>query len=371
MKMKKILMVAPEGLGQGGVQKLIMDYLEHNKNVTVDIVLFTSEKRHYDEKFVSYGGRIFRFRESSLPKFRFLQRADYYLRGYKIYLFMKKILKENSYDSVYCHNSFESGICLKVAKQSGIKNRVSHHHVVYTKGNFIRNRLNRFYSKLICKNSTSVIFCSDMALNSFKSIYRKPFKNVKVIYNGINLEKFTYVPRISLKNDSIIKIIHVGQYSKNKNQELILRLVAELKLLNKQVHLTLVGFGNEYKSYLLSLSEKLNICNEVTYIDNVSEVSQYLQKNDFFIFPSKREGFGLALIEAQASGLKCFASKTISNKLDLGMVSFFDINSSIENITKQFLALVDNDDLLLDKQKLNKYSFKNYNYLINNQLFKF
>jgi glycosyltransferase involved in cell wall biosynthesis len=42
-----------------------------------------------------------------------------------------------------------------------------------------------------------------------------------------------------------------------------------------------------------------------------SDIPQLLQMMDIFIFPSRYEGLGIALIEAQAAGLQCFISDTI------------------------------------------------------------
>ena len=59
--MKRILLVSCEGLGNGGVQAVIMSIVRNlHKEYLFDILLFTSEKRYYDEEFLTYGGQIFR-----------------------------------------------------------------------------------------------------------------------------------------------------------------------------------------------------------------------------------------------------------------------------------------------------------------------
>ena len=40
---------------------------------------------------------------------------------------------------------------------------------------------------------------------------------------------------------------------------------------------------------------------------------------DVFIFPSKYEGLGIVLIEAQAAGIPCVVSNKIPNEADLGL----------------------------------------------------
>ena len=59
--MKKVLIIAQGGLNRGGIQTVIMNYLRclHN-TYSFDIVVFSKDKRDYDEEFLSYGGQIFR-----------------------------------------------------------------------------------------------------------------------------------------------------------------------------------------------------------------------------------------------------------------------------------------------------------------------
>ena len=50
--MDKVLLVSCEGLGRGGVQSVIMSIVKGLSDKFIfDIVLFTSEKRYYDDEF--------------------------------------------------------------------------------------------------------------------------------------------------------------------------------------------------------------------------------------------------------------------------------------------------------------------------------
>lgn len=48
---------------------------------------------------------------------------------------------------------------------------------------------------------------------------------------------------------------------------------------------------------------------------------------DLFVFPSRFEGFSLALLEAQASGLYCLASSNIPPDIDMGNIRFLPIQT--------------------------------------------
>jgi glycosyltransferase involved in cell wall biosynthesis len=78
----------------------------------------------------------------------------------------------------------------------------------------------------------------------------------------------------------------------------------------------------------------------VIFLGARSDVSAIMNAADIFLFPSKYEGFGITLIEAQAVGLKVFSSRNVS--LETG------VSDLIEYLP------IDNIDLWIEK-------IKNYN----------
>ena len=61
------------------------------------------------------------------------------------------------------------------------------------------------------------------------------------------------------------------------------------------------------------------------------DVSSLLNAMDIFVLPSFNEGFPMSVVEAQANGLVCVVSSTVTKKIDLtGNVWFEDIKSEEE-----------------------------------------
>ena len=56
---------------------------------------------------------------------------------------------------------------------------------------------------------------------------------------------------------------------------------------------------------------EFHLQNSVILPGVVSNVNDYLQAMDIFCFPSRFEGLGLSLVEAEANGLPCVISNTI------------------------------------------------------------
>ena len=49
--------------------------------------------------------------------------------------------------------------------------------------------------------------------------------------------------------------------------------------------------------------------NKILFMGNVDNVGDYLKMSDIFVLSSDNEGFGIALVEAMATGLICVATK--------------------------------------------------------------
>ena len=63
--------------------------------------------------------------------------------------------------------------------------------------------------------------------------------------------------------------------------------------------------------------------------------------------PSKKEGFGIALVEAQAMGLRCIASDTIPTVTDCGSVIFKSLSDSPHVWSSEIMQILSNKDTII------------------------
>ena len=61
---------------------------------------------------------------------------------------------------------------------------------------------------------------------------------------------------------------------------------------------------------LRALSNKLNVSERFLMVGHRADVADFYQMADIFVFPSLREGLGMALLEALACGLPALAMNT-------------------------------------------------------------
>ena len=64
---------------------------------------------------------------------------------------------------------------------------------------------------------------------------------------------------------------------------------------------------------------------------------------DIFVFPSNFEGFPLSMLEAQAAGLYCFVSSTVTTEVDCGLATFLPLQSGAQVWAKQILQHCDEE----------------------------
>ena len=87
--------------------------------------------------------------------------------------------------------------------------------------------------------------------------------------------------------------------------------MAELK--DQKVKYAICGKG-ELKEYLEELAEKLGVKEQLFLLGFRTDVIEICKSADVFVFPSKREGLSVALMEAMACGLPCVVSDIRGNR---------------------------------------------------------
>lgn len=320
---KRVLMVSCEGLGNGGVQAIMMGLVRNmSRECIFDMLLFTSEVRYYDEEFLSYGGKIFR-----IPHYEgispLLRKCDVLLRDIYIYKQLKKILAtHDKYDVIHCNKQYESAPILKAAALYDIPVRICHTHIVSQEGNFILNWINKKRSSIIARYATHSIGCSEEACMSFFSDKKSCF----VVPNFYDDKKFLFKELCDGKER--IVLTQVGALNDNKNQLFSILVLKQLIEIGENVTLNIIGFDNQngYKEDLIGTIRELGINNNVAFYSGDTYIPDVLGETNVFLMPSKHEGFGIALIEAQAVGVRCVTSSSVPKSTNCGGVAYLGIN---------------------------------------------
>ncbi|MEJ6951737.1 glycosyltransferase [Natronospora cellulosivora (SeqCode)] len=361
--MMKIIHVSCEGLGNGGVQAVIMNIVRFLKeDINFDILLFTDEERYYEDEFSKYG-HIYRIPNYN-GKSKIRRKLDYYIRFYRIFKGTYKIIKKNGpYDAIHCHNDLESGICNLAAMLAGVKLRISHAHInhsQFSKINIIGNIYRIMLRLLLNLCSNIKVACTKEA---FQNIFgKKKYKesNSIILPNPVNISKFSK-SRSCLELNKDINIVHVGKYCKNKNQKFLIEILPYILKEFPNAILQLIGFGENYKKELQNLVKSYGLDSNVKFLPSDSNIKEVLDNASLFMFPSIREGFGIALLEAQAMELHCLVSDTVPKEVDCGLCEFLPLTSAKEIWGKEAINIIKNkNNNKLDRKRLLSLDSKNY-----------
>ena len=308
------------GMNMGGIENFIMNIyrnIDRNK-VQFDFLIHQEKKQIFEDEILKLGGKVYRI--SSFGKvghFKYLKILNDFFKTHK------------EYKIVHSHYNTVSGIILREAKKCEIKNRIAHSHTSYPKYRLIE-RIYKAYSKsLINPNSTERFACSKKA---GEWLYGKDYK---VINNGIDPKEYIYNKfireklRKELELENKIVVGHIGRFSNEKNHKFLIEIMNELKKINENYLLLLIGDG-ETKKIIEEKVLSLKLEKNIKFLGIRKDVNEILQAMDIFILPSLFEGLPVTLVEAQAAGLKCFISDIITKEIDLecGLTEFISLDKS-------------------------------------------
>ena len=335
--MKKVLVVY-NTLKNGGVENVIMNITSNisKEGYQFDLVAFEkAETEIYNDRFRALGGTIYTVKQIKTGITIVDRLLNVMPKAYGIF----KILKKNKYNAVHSHQSFESGLVMLVSYLAKVKVRITHSHFGGLKpGNKIDAIMRNFNRRLICNYATHKVACSE---NAYEWLYGENTDKKVIIYNGIDLEKFD--GRKNDRKDNTINFINVGRYVESKNHTFLLDVFSELNKFRDNIKLTLVGYG-ELEEDVINKIKKLGLTDKVEMLPGNSNIVEVLRNQDYSIFPSKREGFSVSLVEFQAMKIPIFISSDITRESDLGICTFLNLNDSASSWAKSVNDYIEHDN---------------------------
>lgn len=165
----------------------------------------------------------------------------------------------------------------------------------------LKGSIARIIEKMVIRLSGNfVVYSNKIKKDIIRLGVNKKYKNIMVIANGIDLEMIKERPRDNQDSD----LIFVGRLIKEKNVDVLIESVSLAKESLKNIKCIIIG-GGPQKQSLIALTKKLNLEDNIVFkgfLENEEAIS-LMKSSKVFVFPSEREGFGIAVLEAMACGL--------------------------------------------------------------------
>jgi glycosyltransferase involved in cell wall biosynthesis len=140
-------------------------------------------------------------------------------------------------------------------------------------------------------------------------LFDLPESDFQVIPNGIDAAPLASVPDLMEKTGGAVVAGFLGRLQvQDKGLDLLLLALAHERI-PSSLRLEIAGGPQESVDRLKAQAADLGLQDRVRFLGEVSDAAQVLAGWDLLVLPSRREGFGLVLVEAMAAGRPVIASR--------------------------------------------------------------
>ena len=325
-------------LSTGGAERVLIDLVNYSHIDTEHSIIVLGKKNKHSSYLINNNVSI------------------YYLNFnfFKLFFFFNKFKNKSNIFQFWLHNTFLLSLILRLISNAKIFWSIHNEKVtIQALGfkNFIFCYFNLFISKLI---NIDLIYCSHKSLNYHFNFGMK--NNSYVIPNPLNIDTFYFSYKNPKKKGDKILFTMFANYTKSKDQKLLISALSLIKYSNFQCDLFGTGIKNNVD--LLNLIKRHNLSNKIS-LNNFTLSDKLYYNYDFSFLISNSESFPMVVLESLATGTPCIAS-------DVG-----DIKKIISN---DDFIIFRNFNAILIAQKIDmlinlRHSTDKYNH-ISNQLSK-
>ncbi|MBN9352244.1 MAG: glycosyltransferase [Chitinophagaceae bacterium] len=264
--------------------------------------------------------------------------------GFSIIAFWKlfKLLKGIGPDVIHCHLDVIPYIFLLALKKGEPKYIHTLHSIASkTISLNVQRSINFFYYKT---NRIHPVTISEICNSSYKKFYG--LANATKIENG----RSPVMPTIKIsevkseldsyrRNAQTPIFIHVGRFSYEKNQKLLIQVFN--KLANEGFKFILLIIGNGYNSPE-GLNFQKQACPSIKFLGEKLNINDYFLNSDAFCLTSLYEGLPISLLEALSAGCTpiCTPAGGIPSVITNGQTGYLSKDFSEESyysVVKQYL----------------------------------
>lgn len=283
---------------------------------------------------------------------------------------MIKLFRQEKIDVVHTHQLKTTVNGILAAALAGVPRRIAHIHdtILQWEIPWYKKLINVAVNTTVCNLfATDVIALTVQVKEWLVNGERIKSEKLRIIPNGIDVARFARPglangfflrKKLGLTNETVL-VGSLGRLTIEKGHIYLIEAVpiiklrikdqrAKLQFKDQNLHFVLVGEGNQ-RGLLESRMKELNIEDQVTLLGFQPEEDKpkILWDLDIFVFPSIREGFGIAMLEAMAAGLPVVASdlpKALREIASDSEVIFFEPRNP-KSLADKVVELINNPDL--------------------------
>jgi len=320
-------------LHSGGKKNLVMEYYRHMDTnlVRIDFICDADSNSIPEEEIKALGGKIYR-----------VAPYEHIAQNMKE---MAKIFKEEQYDVVHAWDSLMNLFPMVLAKQAGVKVRISES----------LSMANKHEKKTIIKYALRPF--SHIAANYYMAcgvdcgvfqFGKKTYDDGKIAIfkTVINARTNAYDPELRQRTREKFgwkdKTVYgfIGRYMMQKNPIFIIDVFNEIQKLQENACMVLVGFG-ELEQKMMERVKAYDIGDKVKNLGRREDIKQFYNAFDAFLLPSLYEGLPVVGLESQSCGLPIFFSTEITPEAKVcDMAHYFSLKTPVSEWAREIVDIV-------------------------------
>lgn len=371
--MKKIIFVI-DTLGCGGAEKALISLLNKIDYTKYDVdLLYFSQEENYYEPMVSQQVTIVRpdiDTKLVLSSLKHSMKYIYLINKWpilfkRLYLYLKKIIKEESYYTCQANNWIklnkyipklkkEYDVCIAFLESSptyyAFDKIISKKYITFLRTDYNLMYSNKFLDNFYYKKADTICVLSEEMEDNFLKEFPK-FKNkIHILPNIIDVNEIIKKSSANINFDENfrdIKIISVGTLRKVKGYDVALKACKILFDKGYKFKWYILGEGEEYSNLTKTIRE-LDLENIFILLGRKENPYAYVRNADIFVQCSYREGFSNSLFEA-----KCLLKPIVitnapgmKNQIEHGKTGLIAEIGNEKEIAKLISKLIDSSSLI-------------------------
>lgn len=347
-------------MNRAGAETMVMNLYRaiDRTEFQFDFLVYNTAHQDYEDEICELGGRVFHFplKFDVLHCFSSINKIRDLIKKFGPY--------SNIHIATFNNSAFPLLACLGLRDVK----RIVHSHSTSNglNANVIKRCYNNITRTIIKALSQVNLACGEEA---GEYLFGRNFlkEGGIVINNSVDVNRFYYVDsesvdrlRESMGIGCELVIGSVARFHPVKNHRKMIEIAKKLKENNVNFKMIFVGEGDtmpeiktEVKTYDLE--------NNILFLGTRSDIPELLNTFDVFLMPSIFEGNPVTLIEAQAAGLNCVISDTITDKIDLklGLIHKCSLNCNIDEWVNIILKAAHNTRPEIEKirKQFNMHSY--------------
>lgn len=225
---------------------------------------------------------------------------------------LKKIISQNKYDIV-CSNTTLAGVSTRLAIMTIKKNKpylvhISHGYM-FNENSGIKSKIYLFFERITKSPVNDLVVMNKEDYNLAEKYHLG--KNLHYIYGmGVDSNKFPQISKrqrdITRENIGINKdnftILCVGEFSKRKNQTMIINAFNEICKKHKNVILVFAGDGKTFNE-CKDLAERYELKGKVKFLGHITDINSLYRSCNILVSASQMEGLPFNVMESLLCGL--------------------------------------------------------------------